>query len=255
MGWLVPSHGRLFSSWIAAVGASSAERSSRAPTSPRRTSLRGLRWWGCRRRAAPAMPTPASSPTVSPGRRGAARPRGPPGRRSATRRARPATGRTAALEGEVGDGGLDRVDGVGRVRALDGTWTRSGRTMTAASRPASMWVSPGRAQRRAQRVAARGAPPRPGHPARPQVGLADEAGHEDVGGPLVDLDRGADLLDPARVHHRDAVAHRQRLLLVVGHVDERDADLALDALELELHDLAQLEVEAPSGSSSRRALG
>ena len=29
----------------------------------------------------------------------------------------------------------------------------------------------------------------------------------------------------------------------MGHVDERDADLALDALELELHRLAQLEVE------------
>ena len=29
----------------------------------------------------------------------------------------------------------------------------------------------------------------------------------------------------------------------MGDVDERDADLALDALELELHHLAQLEVE------------
>ncbi len=29
----------------------------------------------------------------------------------------------------------------------------------------------------------------------------------------------------------------------MGHVDEGDADLALDALELELHHVAQLEVE------------
>ena len=46
-----------------------------------------------------------------------------------------------------------------------------------------------------------------------------------------------------RVEDGQAVAHRQRLLLVVGDVDEGDADLALDALELDLHLLAQLEVE------------
>ena len=79
--------------------------------------------------------------------------------------------------------------------------------------------------------------------AGPQVGLADEAGHEHGRGPVVDLGRGADLFDVAGVHDRDAVAHRQRFLLVVGHVDERDADLALDALELELHHVAQLEVQ------------
>ena len=61
--------------------------------------------------------------------------------------------------------------------------------------------------------------------------------------PLVDLDGRADLLDPAVVHHRDPVAHRQRLLLVVGDVDEGDADLALDPLQLELQALAQLQVE------------
>ena len=62
-------------------------------------------------------------------------------------------------------------------------------------------------------------------------------------GPLVDLGRRADLLDPAVVEDRQAVAHRERLLLVVGHVDERDADLLLDRLELDLHLLAELEVE------------
>ena len=45
------------------------------------------------------------------------------------------------------------------------------------------------------------------------------------------------------VHDRDPVAHRERLLLVVGHVDEGDADLLLDALELDLEPFAQLEVE------------
>ena len=72
---------------------------------------------------------------------------------------------------------------------------------------------------------------------------ADEAGDELGRRALVDLGGRADLLDLALVEHGEAVAHRQRLLLVVRHVDERDADLALDALELDLHLLAQLEVE------------
>ncbi len=62
---------------------------------------------------------------------------------------------------------------------------------------------------------------------------------------FVDLPRGAQVLDGAVVHHGDAVRHRQRLILIVRHVDERDADLALDALELDLHRLAQLEVQRP----------
>ena len=49
------------------------------------------------------------------------------------------------------------------------------------------------------------------------------------------------------VHDGDAVGHRHRLFLVVGHVDERDADLLLDALQLDLHLLAQLEVEGAEG--------
>ena len=53
----------------------------------------------------------------------------------------------------------------------------------------------------------------------------------------------AQLLDPALVEHGQAVAHGQRLLLVVGDVDEGDADLALDPLELQLHLLAQLQVQ------------
>ncbi len=64
-----------------------------------------------------------------------------------------------------------------------------------------------------------------------------------VDGRVVDLGGGADLFDVARVHDRDAVTHRQRFLLVVRHVDERDADLALNPLELELHRVPQLEVE------------
>ena len=64
-----------------------------------------------------------------------------------------------------------------------------------------------------------------------------------VVGALVDLDRPAICSIDAAVHHRDPVGHRQRLLLVVGDVDEGDPDLLLDPLELDLQALAQLQVE------------
>ena len=73
--------------------------------------------------------------------------------------------------------------------------------------------------------------------------LADEAGDEAGRGSLVERLGVGELLVAAPVHHGDAVGHGHRLLLVVRHVDEGDADLALDALELDLHGLTQLEVE------------
>ncbi len=79
--------------------------------------------------------------------------------------------------------------------------------------------------------------------ARHQVRHADEARDEGRGRALVDRLRVRHLLDHAAVHHGDPVGHRQRLLLVVGHVDERDAHVALDPLQLNLELLAQLEVE------------
>ena len=76
-----------------------------------------------------------------------------------------------------------------------------------------------------------------------QVADAQEAGDERRVRPLVELGRRADLLDPALVHHGDPVGHRHRLFLVVRDVDEGDVDLGLDALQLQLHLLAQLQVE------------
>ena len=80
--------------------------------------------------------------------------------------------------------------------------------------------------------------PSPGGGSDPQ-----EAGDEGGARRLVQLRRRAELLDLARVHDRDRVGHRHRLFLVVRDVDERDADLVLDALQLELHLLAELHVE------------
>ena len=62
-------------------------------------------------------------------------------------------------------------------------------------------------------------------------------------GRLVDLTRRADLHDAAVIEDGDAVAHRQRLALIVGDVDEGDADLALKRLQFDLHLLAELQVE------------
>ena len=76
-----------------------------------------------------------------------------------------------------------------------------------------------------------------------QVRHADEARDELGARVLVDLGGRPDLLDAAAVEDREPVAHRQRLVLVVGHVDERDPDLALDSLQLDLHLLAELQVE------------
>ena len=56
-----------------------------------------------------------------------------------------------------------------------------------------------------------------------QVRDADEPRDEGRPRPLVHLDRRSGLLDPAVMHHRDAVAHRQRFFLIVRDVDERDA--------------------------------
>ena len=60
---------------------------------------------------------------------------------------------------------------------------------------------------------------------------------------LVQLARRGELLDDPAVHHGDRVRHRHRLLLVVRDVDERRAGARLQLLQLQLHLLAELQVE------------
>jgi hypothetical protein len=73
------------------------------------------------------------------------------------------------------------------------------------------------------------------HVVRPHQAIADpadrseEAHHEAVGRGVVDLARGAHLLDRALVHDRDPVGHLHRLLLVVGDQDGGDALLVVQA--------------------------
>src|SRR5258708_138558 len=75
------------------------------------------------------------------------------------------------------------------------------------------------------------------------IGGADEIGDETVGRVLVDVAGIADLLDAPVVEYGEPVAQGQRLVLVVGDDDERDADLALDFFQLYLHLLTQLEIQ------------
>ena len=51
------------------------------------------------------------------------------------------------------------------------------------------------------------------------------------------------MLDAAIVEHGDAVRHGQRLALIMGDIDHRDAEAFVQALDFELHMLAQLLVQ------------
>ena len=76
-----------------------------------------------------------------------------------------------------------------------------------------------------------------------EVRDAEEVGDEQRCRLLVDELRRPGLLDAAVVHHRDAIAHRERLFLVVRDEHEGDADLGLQRLQLDLEVLAQPCVE------------
>ena len=68
---------------------------------------------------------------------------------------------------------------------------------------------------------------RVGDDALKRVQRADERGDEAGARAIVDVERAADLLDRAFVHHHDPVGDRQSLLLVVGDEDRGDAEPAL----------------------------
>ena len=57
----------------------------------------------------------------------------------------------------------------------------------------------------------------------------------------------ADLLDLAAVQHNDPVGERHRLDLVVGDVDRRGVEPALQVLDLEPHLVSELRVEVRQG--------
>ena len=72
---------------------------------------------------------------------------------------------------------------------------------------------------------------------------ADETGDERVDRVVVQLARGVDLLEYAVLEHRDTVAHRHGLDLVVGHVDHRGAQIPLQLGDLCTRRHTELGVE------------
>ena len=80
-------------------------------------------------------------------------------------------------------------------------------------------------------------------PALEEIGAADEAGDEAGPRAAYSSNGRVDLLDPALVHHRDAVRGDHRLGLVVRDVDHGDPELVVQAADLEAHLLAQVGVQ------------
>ena len=64
-----------------------------------------------------------------------------------------------------------------------------------------------------------------------------------VAGPLIEVERGARLLDLAGIHEHDAVGERHRLDLIMRDIDHGGAKLLVQALDLAPHLVAQLGVE------------
>src|SRR6266852_4683622 len=76
---------------------------------------------------------------------------------------------------------------------------------------------------------------------------ADESGNEFVRGTVVELHGRSDLLKHAFLQHRDAVAQRERLRLVVRDVDHRRAKFAMQPRQLDPRLDAELRVQIGEG--------
>ena len=85
---------------------------------------------------------------------------------------------------------------------------------------------------------------------------ADERRDERVRRLRVDVHRRPDLLEDSLAHHRDPVAHRHRLDLVVRHVDRgrAEARLELEDLGARLHAESSVEVRERLVHEERRRL-
>src|SRR3954452_2942927 len=87
------------------------------------------------------------------------------------------------------------------------------------------------------------------------LGRTDEAGDEEVGRLLVEIQRRAVLLDLAAVEHDDLVGHGHGLDLVVGDIDRRGAELLLEPCHLDAHLHTQRRVEIGEWLVEQKRLG
>ena len=76
------------------------------------------------------------------------------------------------------------------------------------------------------------------------VGFTDEVCYESVLRLVVYVCRRSDLPYVTVVQDHDGIGKRQCLLLIVGYIDECDAQLSVHFLEFDLHVLAHLEVKS-----------
>ncbi len=86
---------------------------------------------------------------------------------------------------------------------------------------------------------------------RPSDEFRDEASRR----PIVDVLGIADLGDATAMHHRDAIAHRQGLDLIMGDEECGDAERTLDRADLVAHRVAKLGVEIGEGFVEQKHRG
>ena len=84
---------------------------------------------------------------------------------------------------------------------------------------------------------------------------ADEIGDEHGPRPVVDLLRGADLLDHPVVHDDDPIRQRHRLDLVVRHVQGRRVHAVVQGAKLAAHELAHLRIQGAERLVHQERLG
>ena len=87
------------------------------------------------------------------------------------------------------------------------------------------------------------------------VAFADEVRHEGVFRLVINILGAADLLDAALIHDHDGIGHRQRLFLIVGHINEGNAHSLLNPLQFVLHILAQAKIQGTQRLIKQQYLG
>lgn len=80
-----------------------------------------------------------------------------------------------------------------------------------------------------------------------EAALADETGHEPVGGLVVEIVGHVPLQEPAVPEYRDLIAHGERFLLIVGDQNGTDAQGFEDVPDIQAEPAAQVRVQVGEG--------
>ena len=85
------------------------------------------------------------------------------------------------------------------------------------------------------------------HNAVKDITLADKVRNKGILGLVVDIFRSSNLLDLTLCHDYDLIGHGKSLFLIVGYVDESNAQLIVHSLKLYLHLFSHLEIKSTKG--------